>query len=58
MQLVFGPDTASEPLVLNMKVIWCTPSNGDLQVGGKFVDLQPEQTEYLAMFLRFLGGEL
>lgn len=57
--LVFSEDTFSEPLTLAARVVWCTALGDETyQIGTAFLPLDPEEVEYLEMFLRYLqGGE-
>jgi hypothetical protein len=52
--LVFDDDALSEPLRLPARCVWCTPVDEGHQVGLVFRSLQPDQVEYLALFLRYL----
>ena len=55
LALVFDADTASEPLVLPARIVWCTELGVDNhQLGAAFIGITPEQTKYLEMFLRYL----
>jgi hypothetical protein len=56
ISLVFDEATFSEPLALPARVVWCTPlGEREYQVGTAFLRLSPEQSDFLGMFLRYLG---
>jgi hypothetical protein len=57
LQLVFGGEHRSEPLRLPARIVWCTPIDEGHQVGAQFLPLDSETSEYLTMFLRYLGDE-
>jgi hypothetical protein len=52
--LVFKGGAVSEPLVLPMRVVWCTAMGSEFQVGCAFLGLTPEQRGYLDVFLKYL----
>jgi hypothetical protein len=54
IELVFDDDAHSEPLRICGRVVWCTRVNNGNQVGLAFCHVQPEQAEFLAVFLRYL----
>lgn len=54
--LVFDDEMQSEALRLPGRVVWCTPLDDAHQVGLSFRPLAAEQTEYLAVFLRYLDN--
>lgn len=51
---------ASSALVIPGRVVWCTPFEGQFQVGGAFAEekISEEQFNGLEVLLRFLSGEL
>tara|TARA_R110002096_G_scaffold44526_11_gene120370 strand:+ start:40008 stop:40361 length:354 start_codon:yes stop_codon:yes gene_type:complete len=57
LSLVFDADVESEPLTLNARAVWCTQIGDSWQVGFQFLALDPSQTSFLQMFLRYLGGD-
>jgi hypothetical protein len=54
IQLVFGRNSQSEPLRLPALVVWCTSFEDRYQVGLRFLAVDNETAEYLAIFLRYL----
>ncbi len=56
IQLVFD-DAETEPLRLPGRVVWCTTLDDAYQVGLSFLPLDAEKTDYLTMFLRYLGED-
>jgi len=56
--LTFGGGGLSEPLHLRGKVVWCTALFGHFQIGVMFLEVDPEQTRNLDMFIGFLDGSL
>jgi hypothetical protein len=56
--LSLGTDTMSEPLLVNGRVIWCTPMFGKFQIGVMFVDVDAEHRRFLDLFMRFIDGEV
>jgi hypothetical protein len=52
--LVFKGGAVSEPLVLPMRVVWCTAMGPEFQIGCAFLGLSAEQRQYLDVFLRYL----
>ena len=56
LSLVFDTDVESEPLTLNARAVWSTQIGDCWQVGFQFLPLDPSQTSFLQMFLRYLGG--
>jgi len=55
--LVFDDASQSEPLRLPARIVWCTPLESAHQVGVSFRPLDKQRTEYLTLFLKYLGGE-
>ena len=56
ISLIFDEETFSEPLALPARVVWCTQlGERDHQIGTAFTRLSAEQSEFLGMFLRYLG---
>ena len=56
--LLFGPSSASEPLPLRARVVWCTPISQAFQVGAMFEKLSTTEQSFLDMFLRYLDGSI
>ena len=56
--LLFGPSSASEPLPLRARVVWCTPISQAFQVGAMFEKLSKTEQSFLDMFLRYLDGSI
>ena len=54
IELVFDNDAHSEPLRVWGRVVWCTRVDNVNQVGLAFCHVQPEQAEFLTVFLNFL----
>jgi Tfp pilus assembly protein PilZ len=46
----------SEPLRVPARIVWCTAIDDYHQVGVQFRALDHDTSEYLTMFLRYLGG--
>src|SRR5262245_25230482 len=58
LALVFSDDQVSEQLLLPATIVWCTPVQGQFQIGFKFGPLTTERKNYLSLFIQFLeGGE-
>ncbi len=57
VSLVFDEDVESEPLTLNARAVWSTQIGETWQIGFQFLALDPSQSSFLQMFLRFLGGD-
>jgi Tfp pilus assembly protein PilZ len=58
LSLVLGTNAFSESLELPGRVIWCTPMGSTYQLGVVFIEMTPEKSGYLDMFLRFLQQEI
>jgi hypothetical protein len=56
--LLIGPSSASEPLPLRARVVWCTPISQAFQVGAMFEKLSKKEQSFLDMFLRYLDGSI
>jgi len=56
--LLIGPSSASEPLPLHARVVWCTPISRAFQVGAMFEKLSKKEQSFLEMFLRYLDGTI
>jgi hypothetical protein len=56
--LLLGPGSASEPLPLRARVVWCTAIAKSFQVGAMFDGLSTKQSSFLDMFLRYLDGSI
>lgn len=56
--LLLGPNTASEPLPLRARVVWCTPIAGAFQIGAMFDGISPKESSFLDMFMRYLDGTI
>jgi len=56
--LLLGPSSASEPLPLRARVVWCTAIGGAYQVGAMFDGLSAKESSFLDMFLRYLDGTI
>jgi hypothetical protein len=56
--LLFGSSSASEPLPLRARVVWCTPISQAFQVGAMFDDLSKAEESFIDMFLRYLDGSI
>ncbi len=56
--LLLGPGSASEPLPLQARVVWCTAIAKSFQVGAMFDGLSTKQSSFLDMFLRYLDGSI
>jgi hypothetical protein len=56
--LSFGNNAFSEPLVLQARVVWCTPIGDAFQLGAMFDEVSEEQDGFLEMFLHFLDGTI
>ncbi len=56
--LSFGNNAFSEPLVLPVRIVWCTKIADAFQVGAMFDQVSEEQDGFLEMFLHFLDGTL
>jgi hypothetical protein len=56
--LLIGPSSASEPLPLRARVVWCTPISQAYQVGAMFEKLSRKEQSFLEMFLRYLDGSI
>lgn len=56
--LLLGPTSASEPLPLHARVVWCTAIAGAFQVGAMFDNISGREGAFLDMFLRYLDGSL
>ena len=58
ISLVFKDGAVSEPLLLPMRVVWCTTmgtaAGSEFQIGCAFLQLTPDQRQYLEVFLRYL----
>jgi len=54
IELVFDNNAHSEPLRMWGRVVWCTRVDNANQVGLAFCHVQPEQAEFLTVFLNFL----
>jgi hypothetical protein len=52
--LVFKGGAVSEPLVLPMRIVWCTAMGSEFQVGCSFLGVTAEQRQYLEVFLKYL----
>ena len=57
MTLVFDDNSQSEALRLPARIVWCTTFEGAYQVGVAFRAMNKERTEYLNLFLKYLGDE-
>lgn len=57
MMLVFEDNSVSEALRLPARVVWCTAFEGAYQIGVAFRPLDKQRTEYLNLFLKYLGGD-
>lgn len=55
LSLVLSENSFSEPLKLQGKVVWCTPTSGGYQIGAAFVPQDADTKEFLQLFLRFLA---
>ncbi len=55
--LVFDDDMQSEALRLPARVAWCTTVDDEFQVGLSFKAINAERTEFLRLFLKYLGEE-
>jgi hypothetical protein len=56
--LLLGPNTASEPLPLRARVVWCTPIAGAFQIGAMFDGISTKESSFLDMFMRYLDGTI
>jgi hypothetical protein len=56
--LLIGSSSASEPLPLRARVVWCTPISQAFQVGAMFEKLTRTEQSFLDMFLRYLDGTI
>ena len=56
--LLIGPSSASEPLPLRARVVWCTPISQAFQIGAMFEKLSKKEQSFLEMFLRYLDGTI
>lgn len=56
--LLIGPSSASEPLPLRARVVWCTPISQAFQIGAMFEKLSKKEHSFLEMFLRYLDGSI
>ena len=56
--LLLGPGSASEPLPLHARVVWCTSIARSFQIGAMFDGLSTKQSSFLDMFLRYLDGSI
>lgn len=54
LALVFSANELSEKLSIDARVVWCTALGEHHQVGMSFGALDPEQLQFLELFLRFL----
>lgn len=53
------PGGTSDTLSLPAKIVWCTPTGGEMQVGAKFApDMSAVLLARLDVLLQFLSGEL
>jgi len=58
LALVFSENQFSEQLELDATVVWCTPLQGQHQIGVKLAPLDAQSRGYLDLFVKFLeGGE-
>jgi len=55
--LVFDDEQQSEALRLPARIAWCTTVDDAYQIGVSFRPLSPERSEYLALFLKYLGED-
>jgi hypothetical protein len=59
LSLLLGQNSASEPLQLTGKVLWCTEVKDSLfQLGATFTGMDGQRMGYLDIFLRLLQQEL
>lgn len=59
LSLLLGQNSASEPLQLTGKVLWCTEVKDNLfQLGATFTGMDGQRMGYLDIFLRLLQQEL
>jgi hypothetical protein len=56
--LILGPSSASEPLLLRARVVWCTAIASAYQIGAMFDGLSAKESSFLDMFLRYLDGSI
>ena len=56
--LLLGPSSASEPLPLRARVVWCTAIADSYQIGAMFDGLSTKESAFLDMFLRYLDGSI
>ena len=56
--LLLGSGSASEPLPLRARVVWCTAIASAHQIGAVFDGLTPKESAFLDMFLRYLDGSI
>jgi hypothetical protein len=57
LTLVFEDQSTSEELRLPARIVWCTQVADAYQIGVSFRPLDKERAEYLALFLKYVGGE-
>lgn len=55
--LVFDDEMQSEALRLPSRVAWCTAFGDVYQVGVSFKPLDADRSNYLALFLKYMGEE-
>jgi hypothetical protein len=55
--LVFDDDMQSEALSLGARIAWCTTVDDEYQIGVSFKPLAKQQSEFLQLFLKYLGEE-
>jgi hypothetical protein len=56
LALVFSENQFSEQLELEATVMWCTPIQGQHQIGVKLAPLDAQSRGYLDLFVKFLEG--
>jgi len=56
--LLLGPSSASEPLPLRARVVWCTAIADSYQIGAMFDGQSTKEAAFLDMFLRYLDGSI
>ena len=56
--LLLGANSASEPLPLRARVVWCTAIAKSFQVGAMFDTPSAKEASFLEMFLRYLDGSI